>query len=440
MSDGLWLESIAILILVGANGFFVLAEFSIIASRMTRLRERLRQKKFGAASALKLRDNPEHFLAAIQVGITLFGALLGVFSGATIIDKMTIALGASQYELVAQFARPLSLVIVTLIITILSVIFGELVPKYIALANPEKYAGAMSPVVSVFISITSIFAKTFSWIARGIVRVGGIKKLPLHDHVSEEEINQMIVEGAEKGIFDSTEQQLIKSVFKFSDSNVRRAMRPRTDVTGIEQHTNIDDIRKMIVSEGYSRYPVFDKTIDHVIGILNVKDLLRDLGSGQQPESFSSYIRPPLFVPESMPLATLLLQFRRGKNHMAIVLDEFGGTAGIVTLEDVLEELVGEIQDEYDAEQPSITKHSDQVAYVEGHVWPGEVNNLIGTNLPVDDVDTIAGLYMEEAGKLPQKHESITIADAILTVLATEKNRIVRLKVERVSEAESEGE
>ncbi|MDZ4722995.1 MAG: hemolysin family protein [candidate division Zixibacteria bacterium] len=423
----------AIVLLVMANGFFALAEFSIIASRRSKLRERIKQKKLGAESAYKLYDNPENFLATVQVGITLFGALLGVFSGATMVDQLTARLAASPVEFVTRWSIPLAVGLVVLGITILSVVLGELMPKYIALSNPERYAGIVAGPVSGFIKLTSVFSRFLSWLARSVIGFFGISRDHAREHISEDEINQMIRDGAEKGIFDETEQQLIRSAFTFSDSTVRRAMKPRTVVIALQKNTPLAEVMKIISSEAYSRYPVYEKTIDYVVGILNVKDLI-SAQIKQEQMDLRSLMRSPLFVPDSMPLATLLVQFRRGKNHMAIVLDEFGGTAGIITLEDVLEELVGEIQDEHDTENPPLVRHSQTVAFADGTVWPGEINSLMDSHLPEDDADTVAGLFIDAIGRMPEKSESVKIADMLLTVLVKDKNRILRLKLEKVSE------
>lgn len=431
MEFPVWVELLAIVVLILFNGFFSLAEFSVIASRKSRLHQKIADGKPGASKALRLRSEPERFLATIQVGITLVGAMVGVFSGATVVQKLTAWVALLPIAGIDQFAKPISLVTVVVGVTVLSVVLGELVPKYLALAFPERYARLVARPITVFITVTSFFTKFLSSLSKLVVRLLGVKKGADENAVTEEEINQMIIEGSEQGLFDETEKAFVRSVFDFADSTVSRALTPRTDVVGIEKTSTSQEILKIILENGYSRYPVFDKTMDDVVGVIYTKDLLTP--SMQLSDiQLDKVLRKPFFVPNSMPLSTLLREFQKGKNHLAIVLDEYGGTDGIITLEDTLEELVGEIRDEYDTEAAPIVKHSDNVVYADGSVWPGEINELLACRLPEDDVDTLAGLFIDTVGHVPKKHESVQIGDARLTVLAKDQNRITRLKIEKL--------
>jgi putative hemolysin len=428
MDRDLVFELSAILVLVIANGLFVLAEFAVISSRMSRLTQKSAEFKWGAEKARRLRSDMDRFLASMQVGITLVTALLGVFSGATVVDRVQALLAASPFPWVAHSAKSLSVGLVVVGITVLSVLLGELVPKYIALSFPERYARLVAGPVGVFVMLTSPFARLFSWLANSIVNLFGLKKTD--HHVTGDEINHMLMEGKGRGVFDETEHEFVRSVFDFADSTARRAMTPRPDVIALERSLDPATILKIIREQEYSRYPVYEDTIDRVVGIIHTKDLLEpkidldhiDLGP---------LLRPALFVPDSIPLPKLLKEFQRGRNQMAIILDEYGGTAGIITVEDILEELVGEIQDEYDTEPAPLVQQSDTTLFADGDVWPGDANELIDSHLPEDEHDTLAGLIMKTLGRLPDKYEAVEIADARLTVLAKSENRIVRLKVEK---------
>jgi len=430
MDSQLLIELLAVLVLVLANGLFALAEFSIIASRISRLAQKKAERKFGASAAEKLRSQPERFLASIQVGITLVGVMLGVFSGATIVKKLEVLLEQSPVSFVAESATTISMAVVVIAITILSVVVGELVPKYIALSFPERYARYSSGPATFFIHATSPFSRLLGFMANLIIRLLGVRRQPENGHVTEDEINQMIVEGQRRGVFDLTEQEFIRSVFDFSDSTVRRAIKPRPDIVAFELSDPLKKIMKTIVENGYSRYPIYDGTIDNVVGVIYTKDLIGTTMSIDNID-LPRLIRKPLFVPDSLPLPKLLREFQKGKNHLAIVLDEFGGTAGIITLEDILEELVGEIQDEYDAEAAPILKSSDTVVYANGDVWPGDINELLDSRLPEDSYDTLSGLFTETIGRLPEKSESIQIGDVRLTIIAKDENRILRMKLEK---------
>ncbi len=431
MSHNLWFEVVAILILVGANGFFALAEFSVISSRASRLARNRDDGMWGAARAEKLKAEPDRFLASVQVGITLVAALLGVFSGATVVVQLERIFAQSAWIWLADSATSVAMVIVVVGITVLSVVLGELVPKYIALSNPERYARYVAGPINLFVALTAPFSRLLSWLANSAVRLVGIKRASGQQQVTEEEINEMLLDGRRHGVFDVTEQEFVRSVFDFSDSTVRRALTPRTDVIAINRVAGPDTILDTIIEHGYSRYPIFEETIDRVVGIIYTKDLI-DRKTDLQHIDLAALMREPLFVPDSLPLPKLLREFQTGRGHMAVVLDEYGGTAGVITLEDILEELVGEIQDEYDVEAAPIVKHSDTMLYADGDVWPGDVNEVIDGHLPETEHDTLAGLIMDTLGRLPEKKEAVEIADVRLTILSKDKNRILRLRVEKI--------
>ena len=430
MDSSLVIELAAIFVLILANSFFALSEFSVIASRRSKLRQKTALGKPGARAAEKLYDDPDKFLASIQVGITLFGTLAGVFGGATIALKLEQWMEQLPIDLVASSAGPFSVTIVAVFITIVAVIVGELVPKYVALSHPERFARLVARPVSLFIKASSFFATFLSASSNLIVRLLGVRSDNSRDHVTEDDINQMIFHGREKGVFDAMEERLIKSVFDFADSNVRGAMTPRTGVTGIEINSTSSEIIDIIAEHEFSRYPIFEKTLDNVVGILFAKDIIiRRLN----PDMIilKDLCREAMFVPDSMPLSRLLDEFKRKKKHIAIVLDDHGGTAGIVTMEDVLEELVGEIRDEYDMEQAPLVRHSDRVALADASVRIGAINELMSTSLPADQSDNIAGLVMQHLGRLPGKDEEIRIADTAITVMERDNNRLLRLRLEK---------
>ncbi|MEW5993406.1 MAG: hemolysin family protein [Candidatus Zixiibacteriota bacterium] len=431
MSSDLGLELLAIVLLIAANGFFALSEFSIIASRHSRLKQKIAQGKFGAEKAEKLHLNPDRFLATIQVGITAVGTLAGVVGGATIVDKLESVLRTSDAQFIANGATAISVAAVAVAITVAAVILGELVPKYLALSNPERFARYIAVPIDIFIKLTSFVAVILSGTARLVLWPFGTGRTVDKPVISEEEINLIIYEGKKKGVFEEIEERLIKSVFDFADSTARRAMTPRPDVVAVDLNSTSEDVIETVVEHGYSRYPVYDQTIDRIAGVLFTKDLIHQK---LNPELIilKDLIRKPMFVPDSLPLATLLQEFQRKKQQFAVVLDEFGGTAGIITLEDVLEELVGEIQDEDEEKAQPLVKHSETVAYADGAVWPGAVNELMNSNLPEDKVDTLAGLVIDFLGRVPEKNETADIADMRITILEQQDNRLTRLKLEKI--------
>ncbi len=424
-------ELLAILALIFANGFFALSEFSIIASRRSKLKQHADEGKLGAVTAEKIHSDPDKFLATIQVGITLFGTIAGVLGGATLVEEIETALRRVPLSVISNFATTLAVGVVAVAITLSSVILGELAPKYLALSQPEKYARIVAGPISVFIKLTSFLSTLLSKAARLVIRLFGVVPDTSKTTISEEEINFMIFEGKQKGVFGETEEKLIRSVFDFADSTVRRAMTPRPDVVGIEINTPPDKVVDVVIEHGHSRYPVYRKTIDDVVGILYTKDLIHHK-LNPQLIILRDIIRQPVFVPDSMLLPKLLRDFQRKKNQFAVVLDEFGGTAGIITLEDILEELVGEIQDEDDTRVSPLVKHSETVAFADGTVWPGAINELMGSHLPEDRAETLAGLVIDYLGRVPEKNESFEIADMRIVILEQDRNRLTRLKLEKI--------
>lgn len=432
MGSEIFFELLAIILLIVANGFFALSEFSIIASRKSKLQQKVAEGKFGATSAEKLHRNPDKFLATIQIGITLFGTVAGVIGGATIVVKLEQALSQTPIHFIAQASTLISVGLVAVAITITSVVLGELVPKYLALSYPERYARYVARPITVFTMLTSFISTLLSKAAHLVLKLVGVTRDTGKTVITEEEINLMIFEGKQKGIFDATEEKLIRSVFDFADSTVRRAMTPRTDVIGIEISTPPNNIITVIAQNGHNRYPVFDKTIDNIVGILFTKDLIHQK-LNPQLIILKDLIRKAAFVPDSMPLSKLLRDFQRKKNQFAVVLDEFGGTAGIITLEDIMEELVGEIQDEDDTKAPPLVRHSDTVAYADGAVWPGAINELMNSRLPEEKAETIAGLVIDHLGRLPEKNETVEIGGMRIIILEQQDNRLTRLKLEKIT-------
>jgi putative hemolysin len=425
-------EILIVLALIFINGFFVLAEFAVIASRRARLLQKVEQRKLGAVTAVKYHENPETFLATNQVMITVVGILTGVFSGGTLVELVADWCRQSSLPLISEHHLAISYVAVVIPVTALSVLLGELVPKMVALAHPEKWARLVAVPMTLIVFVASPFAKLLGWCSRGIIWIFGFQKDKTTGFMTADDIEHAITEGQKKGVFDDTEVDLIRSAFAFSEATIRRAMKPRPDVEAFEIDTPAAEVLRKIKVNHYSRYPVYQKTIDNIVGVFYAKDLVHKELNWTEFK-IRDLIREPLFFPDSMPMSKALAEFQKGKSHLAIVLDEFGGTAGIITLEDVLEEIVDEILDEDDAEVPPIVRQSDTSAFADGSVWPGEINELLDTHLPDDQAETLAGLFMDTIGRLPEKYESVKVGDCRITVLTKDKNRILRVKVERIA-------
>ena len=437
--DSSVLELLAIFALVLANGYFAAAEFALIASRKSRLKNLSRQGDSRARRTISLLSKPDRFLATIQVGITFIATFAGVFGGATLVASLTPLLRDIPINAVSSAAHPIAIVIVVVFISALSVVLGELIPKYIALGNPEKIALAVSRPISIFSRLTFFLVGLLTFSARIILRIFGFKKLPERSHITEDEINILIHEGTEKGVFDKTEEKLIKQVFDFTDINVRQAMTPRADMIGIRIDWPQKKIMEIMTTNGYSRYPVYADSMDQIEGVVYTKDVIALMVHGDIV-ILKDIIRKPLFVPDSMPLTTLLQKFQRAKKHIAFVLDEFGGTAGLITLEDIIEEIVGDIQDEHDTDQPEFVAHSDQVAFAAATYRPDELNREFGVNVPEDVSETLGGLMVEALGRIPNMAEEVRVDNVIFKVLEMEGQRIKRIRIEKIKKETPAGD
>jgi putative hemolysin len=427
-----YIEIIAILILIAANGFFSLSEFSIIASRKSKLKQMAENGDKAAARAIKIKSKPETFLATVQVGITFIGVLAGVFSGMTIVGWIKPYIKDIPIPIISSSAQTISFFIVVVTIGCTTIVIGELLPKYLALSKPARIAAKVSRPIQLFSSAGYFLVRFLNGTARLLLRIFGLKKIPEQSAITEEEINYIIAEGREKGVFDATEQELIHSVFDFADTTVRQTMTPRTDIIGIDINEEPNEILDKISNNGFSRYPVYGEDLDKIEGLMYTKDIIRLL---QDSKMFTirDIVRKAHFVPDSMKLSRLLTIFQRKKIHLALVLDEFGGTAGLITLEDVLEEIVGEIQDEFDTEQREFVKENDSVAFASASYRVDELNDSFDTILPEDGSDTLGGLIFERLQRPANQGEEIIIEGLKFEILEVDGNRIKRLRIEKES-------
>ncbi|MCP4704691.1 MAG: HlyC/CorC family transporter [candidate division Zixibacteria bacterium] len=425
-----YFEIIAILILIAANGFFSLSEFSIIASRKSKLKQMAEEGNHAASRAAKIQAQPESFLATVQVGITFVGVLAGVFSGMTIVGLLKPYIVDIPIPIISNSAQTLSFIIVVITIASLTIVLGELVPKYLALSGPEKIASAVSAPMIVFSKAGFFFVKFLNGIARLLLRLFGLKKIPERSSITEDEINYIIADGKEKGIFDATEQELIHSVFDFADTTVRQSMTPRIEIIGIDANEKADKILEEIAQNDFSRYPVYSEDLDKIEGIIYTKDIIRVL-QGSRSLIMNDIVRKAHFVPDSMKLSKLLTIFQQKKIQMVLVLDEFGGTAGLITLEDVLEEIVGEIQDEFDTDQREFVKENDSVAFASASFRVDELNDDFDTELPEDGPDTLGGLVFEHLQHPAVQGETMVIEGLKFEILEVDGNRIKRLRIEK---------
>jgi len=413
----LW-SSIAVLLLVLGNAYFVAAEYSLVTSRRSRLSELAEAGNRRARLAVRLLDDPVRFIATSQLGVTAFSILIGAV-GEPIIAELFDPI----------FAAGVAFVLALLIVTYLHVVIGELVPKALALATREKLVLWLVVPLEGFYLAT----KPVIWImqrsADAIVRLFGVDPNdPTASSHTEYEIRMLVAQAPE---IEEAEQELIYKAFDFADKEVHEVMIPRPDVVAFEVSMPPEEALAAVIDSPFTRYPVYREVIDDVVGVLHVRDLFRALyGEGIENVRVEELIRPATFVPETKDLAALLAEFRRTNQHMAIVVDEYGSTEGIVTLENVLEEIVGEIEDEYDLPDEDVERLDDHRIRIDGTFPIDDFNEQFHQELPQEDYHTVAGFVFGEIGRAPEMGDEVVWDGLRFAVVETEGPRIEKLEIE----------
>ncbi|MDB5121102.1 MAG: hypothetical protein JWN56_2320 [Sphingobacteriales bacterium] len=429
------LQIVATFILVLLNGFFVAAEFAIVKVRASQIEIKAKTGSRVAKIAKHMTQHLDGYLAATQLGITLASLGLGWVGEAVMehmLRDMLTAFGASE-AVIASFSGTLAPIIAFSIITILHIVFGELAPKSLAIQRPVNTTMAIALPLHFFYIVCRPFIWLLNGFANVILKLFGINNIAGHEaHHSSEELQYLLDQGKESGALDTNEHELIKNVFDFNERVVKNIMVPRTKISGIELHANHNEVMDFVIKEGYSRIPVYDETIDKIIGIVHAKDILPLLVKKTE-WTLKEIIRKPFFIPETKKINDLLSELQLKRIQIAIVLDEFGGTAGMVTLEDIVEELVGEIQDEYDEEKPIVEKVSDTEFIVNASASLYDVNEYLPHDLPEDgDYDTLAGLVSDLFGKIPEVGEVHEFNGYNFTILKKTEQNIETVKLELV--------
>lgn len=427
--DNAGIEIVAIAILILLNGFFAGSEISILAVRKSQIRNLIAQ---GDKSAKKISDllaQPEDFIATIQVGVTVAGTLGSVLGGRSLVPILQPYF--ESFKVSPEAAENLAITAVVIILSALFLILGELVPKYLAVSFPEKLALGVAPSVSVFSKIAYLPSKLLSSIARLILRPFGLVDRKVESAHTDEEINLILSEGHDRGDFDQAERDLIRGVFEFADTTVRQAMTPRTRIVGLDLTSRHDDILRKISEEGYSRYPVYEESLDNIKGVVHTKDVINVLVHAQLV-ILQDLIRPVAFVPDSKLISTQLHEFQRTQQHMAIVLDEFGGTAGLITLEDIVEEIVGEIRDEHDTELEPFILINDRLCQVQASYPLEDFNRMFEVELDEKTANTVGGFVFDHLGKIPRQGERVVIDNLQFEILLVKGPRIERVRVKKL--------
>jgi putative hemolysin len=430
--SGTFVELFIIVGLVLLNGVFVAAEIALITVRRSRVEQLVEEGRGGAARVRRLIDEPGQFLAVIQLAITFIGFLASAFAALSLVGALSGLLTGIGLD--PGYAAGLALVLVTVLLSLFTIVFGELVPKTLALAHPERFALTLSGPVAVLGRLFRPIVAALTAVTRTISRALGAD-VPSEAQITAEELKLIIERGGEQGVLEAEEEQMINAVIELGERRVHEVIVPRIAIAALPATASFEEATDLIIAAGHSRIPVYEESIDHIVGILYAKDLLPFLKSEAVARpTLRSLLRPPVLVPESLPIDDVLHQLQRQRVHMAIVLDEYGGTAGLVTIEDLLEEIVGEIQDEYDIEEPLVVRLSDDEARVDGRAAVDQLAELFGVELRLEDeteYDTVGGLVFHRIGGVPSPGDRIEVDGLTLTVETTHGRRVGRVLVVR---------
>lgn len=424
-------ELILIAILLILNGIFSAGEIAIVSSRKSRIKDLIREKKHKSAETLlAMKENPERFLSAVQIGITLFGTLASAIGGTLSVTYVEPLL--RQVPFVRAFADTASLILVVTITTYLFLVIGELVPKYVGMNYKERVALKIAPLFELTSKVFFIFVNLLTISTMSFIKGLGLQGK--EEHIGEGEIKLLLEEGRRKGVFDKTEEELIHGVFEFADRSVKEIMVPKPNMYAINIADSKDKVLEYVVENEFSRYPVYRDYPDNIVGIVYHKDLTRQIWR-DQPFDIEKIMKKPTFVPDTMEISRLLKAMQKSRLHMAIVVDEYGATVGLVTLEDIMEEIFGEIMDETDVDD-SIERLKDGSLIIKGSYSIRDLNNRLHLDLEESpDYETLGGFILTHLQGIARGGEIVSLGPYRFTVVGIEGRRISKVKLERTREA-----
>ncbi len=431
----MWLEILLICVFIFVNGFFAASEIAIVTMRRSRIKKLLEDGIKNAESLNKLREHPDKFLATIQIGVTAAGALAAAIGGAAAVEVISPILKEAPLLIISASADVIAIGIVVLTITYLSLVFGELIPKSLALAYPERVSLAVSPLVEKFSKISNILVYILTASTNILLKPFGKKAFSKKDYVSEEEVKFLLEEGRKQGVFEPAEKELIHGVFEFTDTSVKEVMIPTTKMVTLRTNMSFDEIVSIITEEEFSRYPLIGKDINDVRGIVYAKEFLNLLAKADKNNidiRKSMKMKPPLFIPETMKISNLLREMQKRRLHMAIVIDEYGAVTGLVTLEDLLEEIVGEIRDEYDTESP-VTQLPDGSFIIDPSISTRDLQDDYSISIPESpEYETLGGFILTHLQRIPKCGDTVEIEKMRLKVIEMVGQRISKVKMEKI--------
>ena len=422
-------QLIVLTILILINAYFAASEIAFISLNDAKIEKQAKEGNKKAKQIEKMLKTPSKFLATIQIGITLAGFLSSAFASETFADKITPYL----YNIIPAISlgvwKSLAIIFITIILSFFTLVFGELVPKRIAMKHYEKISFATIGVIRTISILTAPFVKLLTSVTNGISKIFGVGENE-EETVTEEEIKMMVDQGQENGTIKEDEKELINNVFEFNDITVSEIMRHRKDIFAVDINISTDELLEELSKEEYrySRIPVYDETIDEIKGVLYVKDVLKNIN--KKTFKVKNVIKDAYFISQNRLINEVFKELQKNKKQLAIILDEYGGTAGIVTMEDILEELVGDIYDEYDKEESEYEKIDENTYILSGSMPIFDVNKLLEADIPEGEFDTISGFLQDKLGRIPEDKEKPIIETEKVTykIEKSEDKRIIKIK------------
>ncbi|MCX7749628.1 MAG: hemolysin family protein [Clostridia bacterium] len=425
------IQIVFLFILIGINAFFAASEIAIISLNDNKIKKMAEEGHKKAKLLEKLISEPSRFLATIQVGITLAGLLASAFAAESFADRITSTVRNTGLPVDDSIIKTVTVVLITIILAYFQLVLGELVPKRLAMQKPEAISMFVIKPISLLSSVTEPFVKLLTHSTNFVIRIFGGNPYADEEKITEEEIRMMVDVGQEKGVIQGTEKEMINNIFEFDNTSVSEIMTHRTDIFAIPIDADLEYIMEFIRTEKYTRIPVYEETIDNIVGVMHIKDMFNYVSDNTAKNfKLKDVLRTPYFVPQSKKTDELFKELQKNKNHMAIVIDEYGGTAGIVTIEDLLEEIVGNIFDEYDEEEKEIEKLDENTYVIDGLVSLEKVKNLLDVDLPVDEYETLSGFMMGQLGRIPKEEEKpeLEFNGIVFKVEEVDEKRIARVK------------
>ena len=422
-------QILVLILLIGLNAFFAASEIAFISLNDAKIEKQAKEGNKKAKQIKKMLESPSKFLSTIQIGITLAGFLSSAFASEAFAYRLAPVLN-NLIPLGTEIWQNISIIIITIILSFFTIVFGELVPKRLAMKNYEKISFATIGIIRTISIITAPFVKLLTVTTNAISKIFKVSENE-EEIVTEEEIKMMVDQGEENGTIEEDEKEYINNVFEFNDITASEIMTHRTDIFAVDINTSPGELLEEIIKDDckHSRIPVYDETIDEIKGILYVKDIIKNIN--KKTFKIKNIMKEAYFVSQSKLINELFKELQKNKKHIAIIVDEYGGTAGLITMEDILEEIVGDIYDEYDDIEEEYEKIDDKTFMVSGRMPIYDVNKLLNSNIPEGDYDTLSGYLQEELGRIPTEEEIPIIETKELTfkIEEYEDKRIVKVKV-----------